>query len=200
MSRSLLICTVLLAGCGPKSPPTQEPPPPEVEDVDGMPPGAEQEPAADTEPEPAEETAGKPPAAEEAKPEWTSASEGEVKPLYVKDYDVIADITFSPKLAPEKKEKAMEKVGMAVGEVTGCYKKILEEDRELEGKMKVTLKVNVAGIPKPVKVEDDTTGNDALRTCVFKAFKKLKFPKKLVPGKPVTVTIPLTFLPYKKGE
>jgi outer membrane biosynthesis protein TonB len=191
-----VLLALLAAGCGPKTDvPAQEPEPPTPEPgetesspaEEAAPPAEPPEPGPEPGPEPAPEP-------DEAAPE--SASKKEVKPIMVKNFDVQTNVVFTPSLDAAKKEKAVEKIGIATGGITTCYTKLLEDDDALEGEIEVAFQITPAGVPKAFKTTKNTTGSTGLEKCMVKNLKKQKFPKKLG-KKAVKATVPITFLPYK---
>jgi len=185
----ILVLVPLLAACGPRTEAQVEEP------GQGAPEEAAAPDAGPAAPAPEEEAPAAEPAPAAEEGVAGSASKQEVKPMAVKDFDVTADASFTPTIDPDKKEAAMEKIGIALGGITGCYKKILEKNETLEGEITATVKIAPAGTAK-VEIGENTTGSDELGQCVQKELKKLKFPKKLASGV-VTASIPITFLPYK---
>ncbi len=126
-----------------------------------------------------------------------SASGTEVKPMQVKDFDVSTEVDFNPSPVKEKKDSAIEKIGMGTAGTTDCYVDLLEKQADLEGKLEITFKINPAGVPASVKVSTNTTGSAALEKCAVKSFKSKKFPKKLAGPKPVQAVVTITLRPYK---
>jgi len=70
------------------------------------------------------------------------------------------------------------------------------DDADLQGDMEVSMTINAAGVAKPVKVVENSTGSDKLAACTVKELKKPQYPKKLSGSKPVKVTVTLEFRPY----
>ncbi|MBW2264188.1 MAG: AgmX/PglI C-terminal domain-containing protein [Deltaproteobacteria bacterium] len=191
---ALLVLAITCLACGPqpRGPEPVEGPGPEPQPADPEPQLADPEPA---EPEPAEPEPAKPEPPPAGGPQ--SASETEVKPMSVKDFDVSTEVDFSPSPAKEKKAAAIEKIGMATASTTDCYIKLLEKQAELQGKIEISFTINPAGVPKKVAAVSNTTGSSDLEKCAVKNFKSKKFPKKLAGKKPVKTVVSITLLPYK---
>lgn len=192
------IFSLCLAGCGPKTDTQVEEPqqPQEETTAEEAEPAPEESAPVESAPEvPPEEAEQEPGETTEAVP--GSASKTEVAPIKTKEFDVQADVNFSPSLPQEKKDAALMQIGIATGGVTDCYIDLLEKDKGLGGEIEVTILITPAGVPKSVKTAKNTTGSDKLKACMFKSLKKRKFPKKLSGSKTVKTTVTLTFLPEK---
>lgn len=201
----------LLAGCGPKnidSSTAVQPDQPMAETAAGeTAPAAESDDNATTEtpgpegeadkPAGESETASAPAGQETSAAEMTSASETEVKPMVLKNFDVKASMSFSPVLSPDKKKSAMEKIGQSVGRILECYKKLLPENPNLEGEIDVTFMITPEGKAKSITFESNSTGSSKLEDCVRKNIKKLKFAKKLAGKKKVEAKVPMMFVQEK---
>ena len=191
----LAVTVIAILACGPRTP-TEEPGPQTSPAEPGPVEEADQEPVVEVEAEPAEEPVSEPDVESGPSEVEGSASQTEVAPMQVKDFDVSTEVEFSPSPEPEKKAAAIEKIGMATAGTTDCYVDLLKKQPELEGKIEITFKINPAGVAKAVKATD-STGSPALQKCAVKSFKGKKYPKKLVAKGGVQVEVTLTLKPYK---
>lgn len=79
-----------------------------------------------------------------------------------------------------------------------CYESRLRKKPKLAGTVQVSLVVQPDGRATSINITENTTGDQALGTCIKKRSELLRFPPPQFGG-PVNVTYPLNFAPPKKS-
>ncbi|MBN8707116.1 MAG: AgmX/PglI C-terminal domain-containing protein [Bacteroidetes bacterium] len=79
-------------------------------------------------------------------------------------------------------------------EITECYENVKIKVPELQGWVKLRIKLNPAGFVEDVQVVEDSLGSQELLTCIESKIKKWKTPR-VETDKPVWLDIPYDFMP-----
>lgn len=87
-----------------------------------------------------------------------------------------------------------EFVSLKNQEITECYENVKIKVPELEGWVKLRIKLNPAGFVEDVQVVEDSLGSKELLTCIESKIKKWKTPQ-VETDKPVWLDIPYDFMP-----
>lgn len=127
---------------------------------------------------------------------WVFAtSELRAKRLYVPSAparEIVARGPIAPGEGGLDKDVILKVISDGTGQVRYCYESELQKHRNLAGKVTVAFKIGPEGDVTEAEVAENTTGNQAVASCVIGRVKRWAFPKPLGGGF-VNVTFPWIF-------
>ena len=80
--------------------------------------------------------------------------------------------------------------------LNGCYRKGLEKNPRLQGKVVVAFTIKARGIVKDASIVQSTLNNRSVETCIVGEINKLHFPRH---SGDVTIRYPFRFQPLDKS-